>query len=284
MTLRARITGTGMHVPARVVSNDDLAQLMDTTDEWIRQRSGIATRHYVEPGQKASELAHLAVARALDAAGLEPDGHDIVILATLSPKRTFPARTFLHERLGLSETPCFDLSAQCSGFVYSLSVANAFVRSGQYRRVLVIGCEIHSTGVDHSTEGRDVAVLFGDGAGAVVVEANDDPENSAEILEVRLHAEGRHAEKLGWRRRSGFQPVRSLHELIDNRRPLPRSRGAWCFKHATTRMPRCCSRRSRRRASSSRTSTLMSIRRMRINEYVAQKLGIRPRSDPNIDR
>src|SRR4030095_11494719 len=94
------------------------------------------------------------------------------------------------------ETPCFDLAAQCSGFVYSLSVANAFVRSGQYRRVLVVGCGVHYTGVDHSTEGREVAVLFGDGAGAIVVEANEDPDDPAEILEVRLHADGEHADQM----------------------------------------------------------------------------------------
>src|SRR5262245_63747504 len=212
---RARITGTGMCVPTRLVTNDDLAERMDTSDEWIRQRSGIVTRYYVEPGQKPSELAHAAVMRALEAARLEPADIDLVVLATLSAEADFPGTSFfLHERLGLAETPCFDLRAQCSGFVYSLSVANAFVRSGQYRRVLVLGCEIHSTGVDLTTEGREVAVLFGDGAGAVVVEANDDPNDASEILEVRLHAEGHHADKL-WIEApgSGFQPTRITHEL-----------------------------------------------------------------------
>jgi len=111
--MRARITGTGMCVPTRLVTNDDLAKLMDTSDEWIRQRSGIATRYYVEPGQKPSELAHVAVQRALEAAGLEPGDIDLIILATLSAEADFPGTSFfLHDRLGLTETPCFDLRAQ----------------------------------------------------------------------------------------------------------------------------------------------------------------------------
>ena len=239
MMRRAKITGTGMCVPTRLVTNDDLAVLMDTRDERIRQRSGIVTRYYVEPGQKPSELAQVAVQRALESAGLEPADLDLIILATLSAEADFPGTSFfLHERLGLSETPCFDLRAQCSGFVYSLSVANAFVRSGQYRRVMVIGCEIHSTGVDHTTEGREVAVLFGDGAGAVIVEANEDPADPGEILEVRLHAEGKHADKL-WIEAPGaaFQPTRITHELIEQKRHFPRMQGRLVFKHATRRMP-----------------------------------------------
>jgi 3-oxoacyl-[acyl-carrier-protein] synthase III len=289
MTLRARISGTGMHVPARVVHNDDLARMMDTSDEWIRQRTGIVTRHYVEPGQRPSELAQVAVTNALEAAGLEPGDIDLIVLATLSAEADFPGTSFfLHERLGLSETPCFDLRAQCSGFVYSLSVANAFVRSGQYRRVLVVGCEIHSTGVDHTTEGRDVAVLFGDGAGAVVVETNEDPADPAEILEVRLHAEGRFADKL-WIEApgSGFQPVRITQDLIDQKRHFPRMQGRFVFKHATRRMPEVLLE-----ALSAASLKLEDVdhflfhqANLRINEYVAQQLQIPAEKCPaNIDR
>ena len=289
MMRRAKITGTGMCVPARVVSNDDLAELMDTSDEWIRQRSGIATRHYIEPGQKPSELAQIASARALETAGLEPRDIDLVILATLSAEADFPGTSFfLHERLGLNETPCFDLRAQCSGFVYSLSVANAFVRSGQYRRVLVIGCEVHSTGIDHSTEGREVAVLFGDGAGAVVVEANEDPGDPGEILEVRLHADGQHADKL-WIEApgSGFQPVRITHELIDQKRHFPRMQGRLVFKHATRRMPEVLL--AALSAASLKVEDvdhfLFHQANLRINEYVAQQLAIPAEKCPaNIDR
>jgi 3-oxoacyl-[acyl-carrier-protein] synthase III len=288
MMRRARITGTGMSVPSRVVTNDDLAQLMDTSDEWIRQRSGIATRHYIEPGQKPSELAQIASERALEAAGLEPRDIDLVILATLSAEADFPGTSFfLHERLGLGETPCFDLRAQCSGFVYSLSVANAFVRSDQYRRVLVIGCEVHSTGLDHTTEGREVAVLFGDGAGAIVIEANDEPGDPGEILEVRLHAEGQHADKLWIEAPGSCFPGRITHELIDQKRHFPHMQGRLVFKHATRRMPEVLL--AALSAASLKVEDvdhfLFHQANLRINEYVAQQLAIPPEKCPaNIDR
>ena len=149
MGLRARITGTGMYVPDRVVTNDDLAQLMDTSDEWIRQRSGIRERHHVEQGQTPVDLAQAASERALEAAGVEASDLDGIVLATLSPEADFPGTSFfLHDRLGAAEIPCFDLRAQCSGFVYALAVANGFIPSGMYRRLLVVGCEVHSTGID----------------------------------------------------------------------------------------------------------------------------------------
>ena len=285
MSLRARISGTGMCLPERVVDNDELAQLMDTSDEWIRQRSGIVTRRYVDPGQKPSELARTATERALEAAGLVAEDLDMIVLATLSSEADFPGTSFfLQKRLGLADTPCFDLRAQCSGFVYALSTANAFVRSGQYRRVLVVGCEIHSTGIDLSTDGRDVAVLFGDGAGAVVVEANEAPDDPGEILRVRLHAQGRFAEKL-WIEApgSGFQPARITPELIEQKRHFPHMEGRFVFKHATRRMPEVLL------ATLSEASLkledvdhfLFHQANLRINEYVAQQLEIPPEKCPS---
>ena len=139
MTLRPKIAGTGMCVPDRVVTNDDLAKLMETSDEWIRQRSGIVERRFIEPGQMPADLARAASERALEAAGLEARDLDCIVLATLSAQAEFPGTSFfLHEALGADEVPCFDLRAQCSGFVYSLSVAKSFVESGQFRRVLVV--------------------------------------------------------------------------------------------------------------------------------------------------
>ena len=196
MTTRARIVGTGMCVPDRVVTNKDLEALMDTSDEWIRQRSGIQERRHVSEGETPASLAEEASRQALESAGLEADQIDCIVLATLSAEHEFPGTSFfLQARLG-GEMPCFDLRAQCSGFLYSLAVARSFVVSGQYRRVLVVGAEVHSTGIDMSTAGRDVSVLFGDGAGALVVEASDDPEDRSGILEVRMHAEGKYAKKL----------------------------------------------------------------------------------------
>jgi 3-oxoacyl-[acyl-carrier-protein] synthase-3 len=278
-----------MCVPDRVVTNDDLAALMDTSDEWIRQRSGIAERRYIEPGQKPSELAAQAARRALESAGLDPGDIDCVVLATLSAEADFPGTSFfLQDRLGLGEVPCFDLRAQCSGFVYSLSVANSFVRSGTYRRVLVVGCEVHSTGIDLSTEGRDVAVLFGDGAGAVMVEANPDPSNPSAILEVRLHAEGKYADKL-WIEApgSGFQPTRITPELIAQKRHFPRMHGRFVFKHAVTRMPEVL-KEALDAASVKQEEVdhfLFHQANLRINEAVAAQLGIPAEKCPhNIER
>ena len=289
MGLRAKITGTGMYVPDRVVTNDDLAQLMDTSDEWIRQRSGIRERHHIEQGQTPVDLAQAASERALEAAGVEAGDLDGIVLATLSPEADFPGTSFfLHDRLGAAEIPCFDLRAQCSGFVYALAVANGFIRSGMYRRLLVVGCEVHSTGIDLTTEGRDVAVLFGDGAGAVVVEASEGEPDGSGILEVRLHAEGRHARRL-WLEApgSGFWPVRITHEMLDERRHFPRMDGRFVFKHAVTRMPEVLLETLHAASLKLEDVDLFLFHQanLRINEYVAQQLEIPPeKCFSNIER
>jgi len=277
--MRAKITGTGMYVPDRVVTNKDLEALMDTSDEWIRQRSGIQERRFIQEGQLPADLAEAACRQALDDAGLEPDQVDCIVLATLSPQADFPGTSFfLQERLG-GTTPCFDLRAQCSGFLYSLAAARSFVASGQYRRVLAVGCEVHSTGIDLSTEGRDVAVLFGDGAGAVVVEANDDPEDQSGILAVQLHAEGRYARKL-WIEApgSGFQPTRMTQELLDQKRHFPRMEGKFVFKHAVTRMPEVLQEALDVSGIKKDDVDLFLFHQanLRINEFVAGALEIPP--------
>ena len=278
MGLRAKITGTGMYVPERVVTNDDLSKLMDTSDEWIRQRSGIAERHYIEEGEGPVDLARHASERALAAANLEAADLDCIILATLSSQAEFPGTSFfLHEALGVAEIPCFDLRAQCSGFVYALASADSFIRAKTFRRVLVVGCEVHSTGIDLSDTGRDVAVLFGDGAGAVVLEANDDEDDPAGLIEVRLHAQGKHARKL-WLEApgSGHTPVRIDHQMIDERRHFPRMEGRFVFKHAVTRMPEVLLEALNAASLKLEDVDLFLFHQanLRINEYVANALGI----------
>ena len=170
MGMRSKIVGTGMCVPDRVVTNDDLAALMDTSDEWIQQRTGIRERRWIEPGQTPADLGRAAVEQALEQANLEVADVDCLLLATLSSQHDFPGSSFfVHEALEMGEIPCIDLRAQCSGFLFALNMADALVSSGKYERVLVMGCEVHSTGLDISTRGRDVSVIFGDGAGAVIV-------------------------------------------------------------------------------------------------------------------
>ncbi len=287
---RARITGTGMCVPERVVTNHDLSKLMDTSDEWIRQRSGIAQRHFIVPGEETpADLATGAAQQALAAAGLEPGDIDLILLATLSGQHEFPGTSFfLHEQLGVGEIPCVDLRAQCSGFLYALSFADSLVRTSRFGRILVVGCEVHSTGIELATRGRDVAVLFGDGAGAVIVEANPDPADPAGILDVRLHAEGKHARKL-WLEAPGasMAATRVTHEMIDDGRIFPKMDGRFVFKHAVTRMPEVLTE-----ALSGASLKLEDVdlflfhqANLRINEYVSGQLGIPPEKClNNIDR
>jgi len=277
MTGRARITGTGMYVPERVVTNQALVALMDTSDEWIRQRTGIQERRFISEGQTPVDLAEPAARRALASAGVEPDEIDCIVLATLSSQADFPGTSFfLQERLGAGETPCFDLRAQCSGFMFSLATAKSFVEAGQFRRVLVVGCEVHSTGLDLSNDGRDVSVLFGDGAGACVVEANDDPQDPSGILEVRLHAQGKYAKKLWIEAPSSIYPGRVTEQLIREKRHFPRMEGKFVFKHAVTRMPEVLLATLNAASVKKEDVDLFLFHQanLRINEYVAQALEI----------
>ncbi len=289
MTLRSRFAGTGMYVPERVVTNHDLAKWMDTSDEWIRQRTGIVERRWVTPGETPADLAEQAARRALDDAGCEPSELDAIVLATLSSQAEFPGTSFfLHDRLGASTIPCFDLRAQCSGFLFSLGVADGLLRSGAMRRILVVGCEVHSTGLDVSTRGRDVTVIFGDGAGAVVLEANDGPEDPSGLLAVRMHAEGRFARKL-WVEgpSSALHPARISHEMIDDGRVFPKMEGRFVFKHAVTRMPEVLNETLDAAGVKLADVDLFLFHQanLRINEYVAEQLGIPPeKCFNNIDR
>ncbi len=289
MTQRSKITGTGMSVPDRIVTNRDLEARMETSDEWIRQRSGIRERRHISEGETPSGLAEEAARRALDAAGCGVEDLDAIVLATLSPEADFPGTSFfLHERLGAGTIPCFDLRAQCSGFLYSLSVADGLIRSGQMRRLLVLGCEVHSTGLDMSTAGRDVAVLFGDGAGAVVLEAAEGNGDGAGLLAVRLHAAGRHARRL-WIEApgSGHYPVRVTPEILEQGRHWPHMEGRFVFKHAVTRMPEVLAETLDAAGLKIEDVDLFLFHQanLRINEAVTQALGIpREKCPSNIER
>lgn len=174
-----RIAGIGHHVPQRVVTNHDLEHVMDTSDQWIRERTGIRERRFVEPGTGSAALAMEATRTALDDAGWEPSDVQFIVFATLSPDLYFPGSgVLLQAALGLPGVGALDVRNQCTGFVYGLSVADAFVRMGLYERVLLVGAEVHSAGLRMSTAGRDTAVLFGDGAGAVCLEATSDEDGS----------------------------------------------------------------------------------------------------------
>jgi len=274
---RSRIRAAGMYVPDRVVTNDDLTQWMDTTDEWIQQRTGIRERRWIEPGQTPADLAHAASLDALDAAGLEAGEIDCILLATLSPEHHFPGTSFfLQQRLGLSETPCIDLHAQCTGFLYSLSFADSLVQAGRYERVLVVGAEVHSTGLDLTTEGRDVSVIFGDGAGAVVVEANREAEDPGEILGVRLGAQGEHAMRLCVEAPASGEMPRITQAMLDAGKHWPHMEGRFVFKNAVRRMPEVLQQTLSEAEVKLEDVDLFLFHQanLRINEFVANSLDI----------
>jgi len=234
--IRTEVVSTGFYVPERVVTNNQLTEWMETSDEWIRQRSGIAERRWVDGGVGCSDLALVAAEQALERAGLQASDLDCVVLATLSPDVYFPGSgVFLQRKLGVKNIPCLDVRNQCSGFIYGLSVADAWIRTGTYERILLVGTEVHSTGLEKSTAGRDTAVLFGDGAGAVILGPVEDSGRG--ILSVNIHADGRHAEKL-WIEAPGSRYNPWLQaDHIERGLTRPVMEGRDVFKHAVVKMP-----------------------------------------------
>ncbi|KQU61652.1 3-oxoacyl-ACP synthase [Sphingomonas sp. Leaf339] len=190
--IRAVVTGTGSALPARRVSNAELAEQVDTSDEWIVERTGIRFRHLAGPDETTATLARDASIAAIAAAGLQADQIDLIVLATATPDQTFPATaTKVQAMLGIDDCVAFDVAAVCSGFLYAVQVADSMIRGGVYRRALVIGAETFSRLLDW--EDRTTCVLFGDGAGAIVLEAQESVEADGRgILATKLHADGRH--------------------------------------------------------------------------------------------
>jgi 3-oxoacyl-[acyl-carrier-protein] synthase-3 len=246
-----------MYVPPTVVTNDDLARIMDTTDEWIRKRTGIEERRFVSAGVATSDLAAAAGRDAIADAGLEPSDIDLVVMATMTPDYYFPGPApLIQHKLGLRNIPCLDLRQQCMGFVFAFNTADAFVRSGQARHVLVIGAEVHSCFMpwkswdvllgqaegpippeeyENNTASRDRTVLFGDGAGAVVVSATDTEDRG--IIDSLIHTDGSHV-KLLWTKAGGsaFRPYFSP-EMSEADDVTPIVEGRKVYAMAVTHMP-----------------------------------------------
>ncbi|MFO7886173.1 MAG: beta-ketoacyl-ACP synthase III [Desulfobacteraceae bacterium] len=234
------IRGTGRAFPSRLVTNEDLTKIMDTSDEWIQQRTGIKQRYWVPEGQElgASDLGLDASQAALTKAGWKAEDLDFIIFATLSPDIFFPGSgCLLQHKLGLKSTPALDVRQQCTGFLYSLATADAYIKSGLAEKILIVGAEIHSTGLDKSTRGRDVAVIFGDGAGAVCVEGVETSENVG-VLAVSLHADGSGADSLMTELPASRLPERFPKDLDNNSpRHYPVMDGQRVFKNAVRKLP-----------------------------------------------
>lgn len=193
---RSKISGLGHYVPENIVTNDDLAKLIDTNNEWIVERTGIQERRYsVLEEDTTSGMGVKASRIAMERAGVEAKDIDFVVFATLSPDYYFPGPgVMLQKELGLDTVAALDIRAQCSGFIYALSVADQYIKTGMYKTVLVVGAEIHSKGLDMSTRGRGVSVIFGDGAGAAVLTRSENENHG--LLSTHIHSQGEHAEEL----------------------------------------------------------------------------------------
>ena len=233
------IRATGRHVPERLITNEAMGRWMETSDEWIQKRTGIEQRYWVPEsgGVGASDLGLEASRKALNRAGWEPGEIDLIIFATLSPDLFFPGSgCLLQHKLGLDRTPALDIRQQCTGFLYGLTTADAYIRSGLANRVLLVGAEVHSTGLDISTHGRDVAVIFGDGAAAVCLEG-DDADPSYGVLASALHAEGGLAESLMTEAPASRQWPRISERMLQEGRQYPVMDGRTIFKLAVSRLP-----------------------------------------------
>ena len=235
-TVYSSIKGLGFYVPANVVTNDDLTQYMDTSDAWIQERTGIKQRRYFTYGTDTNASMGTAASRmALDRAGLDPSAVDLIVYATITPDYYFPGSAFLMQReLGLEGIGVIDIRNQCSGFVYALSIADQFIKTGMYKTILVVGSEIQSTFLNKSNEGRGVAVIFGDGAGAAVLQATTNPEHR--ILSTHLHADGRYAEDLYVRDPGSSRDGQWIsEETLTNGNYNVAMNGNAVFKHAVVR-------------------------------------------------
>jgi 3-oxoacyl-[acyl-carrier-protein] synthase-3 len=227
MTIRSIILGCGSYLPARVMTNEDLTRIVDTSDEWITERTGIKSRHIAADGENTSDLAYHASVAAMAHAGVTVDELDLIVLATATPDNTFPATaTKVQARLGMKHGAAFDVQAVCSGFIYALSVADNFIKAGQARTVLVIGAETFSRILDWTD--RTTCVLFGDGAGAVVLRAQEGQGGSADqgILSTHLHSDGCHHDLLYVD--GGPSSTQTVGHL--------RMRGQEVFKHAVVNL------------------------------------------------
>jgi 3-oxoacyl-[acyl-carrier-protein] synthase III len=273
---RTEFISTGFYVPDQVITNDMMTQWMETSDEWIRTRTGIQERRWAREGQFTSDLALEATKIALDRAGMKASDLDCIVFATLSPEYFFPGGgVYLQHKLGISQIPCLDVRNQCSGFIYGLSVADAWIRTGQYKRVLLVGAECQSPGIDLSTRGRDVGVIFADGAGVAILGPTED--TSRGVLTTHLFADGAYSQMLWCDLGGCAHKPRITHEHVDQGLQWAQMQGREVFRHATTRMPEAV-----RTALGDIGATTEDIKvliphqaNLRISEMVQKQLGLR---------
>jgi 3-oxoacyl-[acyl-carrier-protein] synthase III len=275
----AIIKGMGYYVPSNVVTNDDLASIMDTNNEWIVERTGINERRWIKDNSEStSSMALEASKNAIADAGIDKTEIDFIIFATLSPDYYFPGPgVTLQKDLGIDTIGALDVRNQCSGFVYALSIADQYIKTGMYKNILVVGSEYHSGGLDKSTKGRGVTVIFGDGAGAAIVSKS--PNADRGILSTHLHSQGEFAEELTL---IGPSTRRWVPEIIDgagkdDEAIYPYMNGTFVFKHAVTRFPQVIGEALTQNNLKSTDINLLIPHQanLRISQFVQQKMGLR---------
>jgi len=230
------ISGTGFYLPPRIVTNDELSTYMDTSDEWIQERTGIKERHYVEKGEGPSDIAIPATKQALNAAGLKVSDIDFIIFATSTPDFYAPGSgCLLQEKMGFNEIGALDIRVQCSGFIYELSIAEQYIRTGTFNNILLIGAEVQSTAMDLTNAGRDTAIIFGDGAGAAIISSTDEDRG---VLSTHMHSEGKYLKEL-WLEspasNAGYPRIN--RKVLDEGKQFLKMNGKEVFRHAVTRFP-----------------------------------------------
>lgn len=290
---RTIIAGIGSYVPEKVMTNEGLTQLMETSDEWIQERTGIKERRYAKRFEETTATMGANAARiAIERAGITPSDIDFVIFATLSPDYFFPGCGVLVQRiLGLKEVGALDIRNQCSGFIYGISIADQFIKTGMYKNILLIGSETHSYALDFSTRGRNVSVIFGDGAGAVVLQPT--PDEGRGILSTHLHSDGNDAEILSmpnpgfhagvhkreWKPSVPENPYGSLfinQELLDKEDFYPYMDGQTVFKKAVVKMPEAIMEALNTNHLTTQDIDLLVPHQanLRISQFIQQKLGL----------
>jgi 3-oxoacyl-[acyl-carrier-protein] synthase-3 len=292
--LRSKIAGIGKYLPSQVVTNQDLLQYMDTSDEWIQERTGIKERRYAHRTKETTTTMAVEAAKvAIERAGITPQDIDFIVFATLSPDYYFPGCGVLLQRaMQMKEIGALDVRNQCSGFVYALSVADQFIRTGTYKNILVVGAEKHSFGLDFTTRGRNVSVIFGDGAGAVVLQPTQEEEQG--ILSTHLHSDGESAEILAmynpgthanhWKEekyadfdQADIGQMFFSHAMIDNGQIFPFMDGPAVFKKAVVKFPEVIMEALQQNGKTPADLQLLIPHQanLRIAQFVQQKLGLR---------
>ncbi len=271
---KTKISGIGYYVPERVVTNKDLEEFMDTSDEWIVTRTGIHERRWIDSKIGTSDLAVKATEKALDMAKISAKEIDLIIFATLTSDYHFPGSAVqIQDKMGMNTIGAFDIKAACSAFVYGLSIGDQYIKTGQADNVLVIGAEVQSTGVDISTKGRDMAVLFGDGAGAAVLQPSN---GSSEILSTHIHSQGKYLKELWVEAPTSIESPCLTKEMIDEGRHFPQMNGREVFRNAVTRFPEVIME-----ALNKNNLTINDVNmfiphqaNLRITQSVAKRLGV----------